>query len=314
MVNLASEFSENSFEKGFLYKKILFNKSRSYNMNHKKNQNLNMNQNEKEKDKVYELRIFILFLTCGLLIFIVPIFIQDIIRIIYFIALPLIFLIVSITIYRSKRQSKFFPVFFAFFIASLVFFLQMPWISGTTIENIVFNILISTLIIVVPIILLTKISNNDISSLFLQKGNTRLGLIIGLGSFSIFLLIALPTAVYLFGGQNIPFDRLIYLLPWILIFVFLNGIREEILFRGLFLKKYDTFLGVDTSNVLQAIIFSLAHLSAQFTPFVFIYLILTFFLGLAFGAVIQKTDSLLGAIIFHAGADIPVIIAVFSFL
>ena len=96
--------------------------------------------------------------------------------------------------------------------------------------------------------------------------------------------------------------------------MFLNAIREEILFRGLFLKKYDTFLGGDTSNVLQAIIFSLAHLSAQVTPFTFVYLILSFFLGLAFGGVIQKTDSLLGAILFHAGADIPVIIAVFSFL
>jgi len=103
-------------------------------------------------------------------------------------------------------------------------------------------------------------------------------------------------------------------LPWILAFVFLNGIREEILFRGLFLKKYNTFIGADISNVLQAIIFSLAHLSVPFNLFVFIYLILTFFLGLAFGAVIQKTDSLVGAILFHAGADIPVIIAVFSLL
>jgi membrane protease YdiL (CAAX protease family) len=171
----------------------------------------------------------------------------------------------------------------------------MPWVSGKTIENIIFNMLISTLIIVIPVIVLTKISNKNLSSLFLQKGNLRLGLIIGLVTLSLFLLIALPTAVYLFGGQIIPFDRLLYLVPWILIFVFLNGIR-------------------DVSNVLQAIVFSLAHLSAHFTPFVFIYLILTFFLGLAFGAVIQKTDSLFGAILFHAGADIPVIIAVFSFL
>ena len=153
-----------------MYKKLLYNNYWSYPMNNKKNQNLNMNQSEKEKDKAYQLRKFILFLTCGLLIFVVPIFMQDIIKIIYFIALPLIFLIFSILIYRNTQLSKFFPVFFAFFIASLVFFLQMPWASGTTIENIVFNILVSTLIIVVPIILLTKISNNDISSLFIQKG------------------------------------------------------------------------------------------------------------------------------------------------
>ncbi len=273
-----------------------------------------MNQSEKEKDKIYKLKIFILFLICGLSIFIIPIFLQNIIRIIYFIVLPLIFLIVSIISYRNSQLNRFFPVFFAFFIATLVYFLQMPWASGTTIESIVFNMLISTLIIVVPIILLTKISKNDISSLYLQKGNTRLGIIIGVGTFSIFLVTALPTAIYIFGGQHIPFDRVINLLPWILLFIFLNGIREEILFRGLFLKKYGTFLGVDASNVLQALIFSLTHLSTQITLFTFIYLTLTFFLGLAFGAVIQKTDSLLGSIIFHAGADIPLIIAVFSFL
>ncbi|NVM35445.1 MAG: CPBP family intramembrane metalloprotease [Candidatus Lokiarchaeota archaeon] len=273
-----------------------------------------MKENDREKNKVYELQLFILFLMCGLLVFFVPIFIQDIIRIIYFIVVSSLFLIVSILSYRNTQRNEFYPVFFAFFIASLVFYLQMPWTSGTTIENIVYNILISTLIIVVPIILLTKISKNDISSIFLQKGNIRLGLIIGLATFSIFLITALPTSVYLFGGQNISFDRLISLFPWILIFVFLNGIREEILFRGLFLKKYDKFLGVDSSNILQAIIFSLAHLSSQFTLFSFIYFALTFFLGLGFGAVIQKTDSLLGAILFHAGADIPVIIAVFSVL
>ncbi len=263
-------------------------------------------------DSVYKLKIFLLFLACGLLIFIVPIFIQDIIRIIYFITLPVIFLIISIIIYRNTKLSKFFPVIFAYFGASLVYFLQTPWTSGTTIENIVMNISVSTLIIVIPIIVLAKITKSDISSLYLQKGNIRIGLIIGLATFFVFLLTALPISVYIFGGQIIPLDRLISLLPWILIFVFLNAIREEILFRGFFLKKYEVFLGIDTSNLLQAIIFSFAHLSAQFTLFTFIYLVLTFFLGLAFGAVIQKTESLLGAILFHAGADIPVIIAVFS--
>jgi membrane protease YdiL (CAAX protease family) len=94
----------------------------------------------------------------------------------------------------------------------------------------------------------------------------------------------------------------------------MNGLKEELLFRGLFLKKYETFLGSDSSNLLQAFIFSLAHLQPVITPFVMIYLVLTFFLGLGFGEVIQRTDSLLGAILFHAAADIPVILAIFSFL
>jgi len=125
-------------------------------MNHK-NHNLEMNQSEIEKVKGNKFVKFLLFSICGLLIFIFPIYIQDIIRIIYFIALPLIFLTVSILFYRNTQLNKFFPLLFAFFMASLVFFLQMPWASGTTIENIVFNMFISTLITVIPIILLTKI-------------------------------------------------------------------------------------------------------------------------------------------------------------
>jgi membrane protease YdiL (CAAX protease family) len=61
-------------------------------------------------------------------------------------------------------------------------------------------------------------------------------------------------------------------------------------------------------------IFATAHLSAELTPFFILYFIMTFFLGLGFGAVMQKTDSVIGSVLFHAGADIPVLIAVFSYL
>ena len=109
-------------------------------------------------------------------------------------------------------------------------------------------------------------------------------------------------------------DRLISLTPWIAIFVFSNAIKEEMLFRGFFLKKYEFHLGSEPSNFLQAIIFSLAHLYLPFDSFLPMYLIIVFLLGLGFGAVMQKTDSALAAILFHAGADIPVILSVFSLL
>jgi len=42
------------------------------------------------------------------------------------------------------------------------------------------------------------------------------------------------------------------------------------------------------------------------------FLAVVFFLGLAFGAVMQKTNSLLGSILFHAGTDIPAVLGIFS--
>ena len=46
----------------------------------------------------------------------------------------------------------------------------------------------------------------------------------------------------------------------------------------------------------------------------YLFVILTFFLGLAWGYVTQRTDSLLGSVLFHAGTDIPIIISIFSTL
>jgi hypothetical protein len=59
---------------------------------------------------------------------------------------------------------------------------------------------------------------------------------------------------------------------------------------------------------------SLAHLGANFSFATAILLVLFFFLGLGFGAVMQKTNSIVGALLFHAGVDIPVMIMTFSVL
>jgi membrane protease YdiL (CAAX protease family) len=41
---------------------------------------------------------------------------------------------------------------------------------------------------------------------------------------------------------------------------------------------------------------------------------ITFILGLVWGHITQRTDSLLGSILFHAGTDIPIILGIFALL
>jgi membrane protease YdiL (CAAX protease family) len=94
--------------------------------------------------------------------------------------------------------------------------------------------------------------------------------------------------------------------------VFTNGIKEEIQLRGLFLREYATLLGVGSANLLQAIIFTLPHLGEAYSSLMIAFLFIVFLIGLAFGAVTQKTNSLIGSILFHAGTDIPVILGIFS--
>jgi len=257
-----------------------------------------------------------LFLICGLAICLFTVFMTIEIEIIYRIIITIVFLFVMLLLRKSKDLEKYYPVFFAFFVASLVNLLQRSFIpfAGGTIESIVFNNLVSMMLIIIPIILLIRITGNELGSIYLKKGNIKKGLIIGVVTFLSFLVTAIPASIFIFGGQEVSLGHLISLAPWILIFIFSNGLREELWLRGLFLKKYESFLGADRSNLLQAIIFSLAHTYVPFDPFLLIYWALTFFLGLAYGAVMQKTDSVLAPILFHAGADIPVILAVFSYL
>ena len=262
--------------------------------------------------------LFIPFLLIGLLIQPFPIiYLEGLFRIIYLIILPLLLLLAVLIVHRTEKLKKYSLIFFAFFVSSLGFSLQYTWGGyGSTIEITVYYKLLNTSLVVIPIILATRITGNNMASIYLKKGDLRKGLIIGFTTFLAFLLTSVPVAIYLFGGDasKLTPENLVSWVPWLLVFILLNGLKEELWFRGLFLKKFEIFLGTNPSNFLQAIIFSLAHLSPIFTISTFINLTLTFFLGLAFGDTMQKTDSLLGSFLFHAGADIPWMLAVFSFL
>lgn len=274
-----------------------------------------------EHERARKLRFMVLLMS-GLSIFVAPIFMYENIQTAYMLGLPILFLLFSVLLRRNKNLEKFYPVFFAFFIASVVythnlfleqlFHLRIIQTFPSTMDQIVFYRLLSTILVIIPIVLLTKISGNDMGSIYLKKGNLRSGLIIGLATFLFFLLISMHASTLLFNGKNLTLERVISWIPWILAFVLLNGLREELWLRGLFLKKYESLLGAKSSNFLQAIIFAGSHLGIEYTPYLLIFLIIAFFIGLALGAVMQKTDSLLGSTLFHAGADIPIVLGHFS--
>ena len=90
-------------------------------------------------------------------------------------------------------------------------------------------------------------------------------------------------------------------MPMVVVFVLLNGFKEELWVRGIFLKKLETFLGAWPSNVLTAFVFSVTHVGVEYTPVLFIFLGITFLLGAVWGYVMQRTKSLLGSVLFHAG-------------
>ncbi len=269
---------------------------------------------------VSRLGLFILFLVCGFVIFGLPLILPIGIQIVFRIGIFVIFLVASLLLRWKSMNKRYFFVCFAFFVASLVvfmdYFLYLNWsvlnIHGSRMDQYVLAKIISTILIVVPIIVLTKVSGQNMASIYLAKGKLKVGLLIGLILFVFFLITSIPAAMLLYGGKGLAYEHLIAWAPWIFPFVLANGLREELLFRGLFLKKYQVFFGLGLSNVLQALVFVMPHFGETYSPVMIIFLVITFFLGLTFGALMQKTNSIIGSVLFHAGADIPVILGIFS--
>ena len=279
--------------------------------------------------KANHLLFFFISLPVGLLIFITfshfrPVFAQDL-------DLPLrlgmiFFFLAGVYFTRQNpRYKQFWPLLYACLTAStaLLLDLYLPLIDWLllainlpikTPAGIALDKLESTLIISLTIIGFTLAAGKNLSSIFLQRGLLKLGLRIGLIGLLVFTLASIPLSEMFFGGANITISRAISWTPWILIFILGNAFNEELLFRGLFLKKLEPFLPSFLANLLVGLIFTLHHTGVGYAPETLMFLAFLLPLALAWGATMLKTDSLWGSFLFHAGADIPVVLAIFSTL
>lgn len=167
------------------------------------------------------------------------------------------------------------------------------------------------IVVVSMVIILTKAGNHSLGSIYIQKGNLKLGLIIGFVTFTLAAIFSIPMAT-LFKAQNLTLTRIIPWIPWLLVFVLANATMEEIMFRGLFLRKLEPFYGKFLSNLLIATVFTVLHGAVAYTSDQYIFLAILLPLALAWGYVTQKTDAVWGSILFHAGMDIPIILGIFS--
>jgi len=265
--------------------------------------------------------IFILFLICGLAIFLINITYANLFPLSIIMALKagliILFLSAVLLTYRIKKFSRYRPVLYAFFTASLAVFLGLYFGKvGLKILNLSFESpagfavmkFTEDLLIVISIIVLVKLFKSDFASIYISKGNLRTGLLIGLSSFIVLsLLSVLQPAV-----QQMGYEKFLSLIPWILIIILADGFMEELLFRGLFLKRFRPFLGARLSNVLTAIIFTLTHVQVTFAANLPVFLLIVFFLGLVWGYIMQKTDNIWGSFLFHAGAGALIIIDAFT--
>lgn len=175
--------------------------------------------------------------------------------------------------------------------------------------------LFGTLMLVIPIVVLTKASGTRLASVFIARPKNVWTLLVGVICFLVILFLAFRgrTESFFPIHGELTASRFIALTPALVALVLLNGLREELFFRGLFLNKYGSFLSPAVSNVLAAVIFTSFHVEVKYAASVLIFLVYTLVNGLILGWLMQRSGSLLASTIFHAGTDIPIFLVYLSY-
>ncbi len=249
-------------------------------------------------------------------------------------ALSAVLLVAAVLAKRSQALGKYWEIplaFFIFTIAGIVGdqsgFIQNVFVRNvlretpnannpfaSTVMGTVWAQLVSTACLVVAILLLTKASGADLKLIYVDKVRKLWPLIVGIGGFVLYYFYtASGRAQRFFPNNGVTHSRFLALTPALLVLVLCNGLKEELWFRGLFLKKYGRFLSPLSSNLLSAVIFASFHVQVTYTPALVPFLVIALVLGLLFGYLMQKSGSLLPSVIFHAGSDIPIFLVYLSY-
>lgn len=210
------------------------------------------------------------------------------------------------------------------FAVYIVIFLQFP--LGVTIAKFVFNQNLFTTIdhshlllwglvrltIVLPLIFaLINYSDKSLKSIYLQLGDRNRMIkytFWGTLSFTIISILLYP---FFINQTSLSIQSFIYLLPFFSLFSISNAFVEETYFRGSALTILTEKNPFWVSNLVQSFFFSLIHLINPMSHNLYGFVIITFVLGLFWGYITKKSNSLLPAIIMHIVADIFVAISLF---
>lgn len=228
----------------------------------------------------------------------------------------------TLILYKTRGIGDIFcKVSFSFLFASVGLLLAwffgkwyqlVPGLTTSTVEGVTVAKVAEVIPIIVAILVGTWLLERSYTPVFLTGGSLKKS--IGLG------LLLSPVALIPFfamGGLGLSADimTIVGWLPWMCVFGFSNGFMEELMIRGLFLKKYDSLFGQRQALLLTSVIFAFFHQAVlQYTDIAtfMAFLVVTFLLGLVWGYIMQKSDSIWGAVIAHAIADILLLITVFG--
>ena len=272
---------------------------------------------------------FLLFVACGLLVFVVfshyfPLLKRERLDIPGRIVLGAMLLAAALAARRSERFKAHWLIPFAFLTAltaiSVDYYLGLSkWILpaiGVEAESpagLGVDKLESSLLGILVALGLNRLAGQSLGSVYIQRGNLWLGLSVGLAVMAVFIATVIPVAGLFFKSENLSWGRILPWMPWIMVMVLANASSEELLFRGLLIGRMQPHIGKFATNSATTIPFVISHAFTDYSLDNFIFLALQLLpLSLLWCWLMQRTKSIWGSILFHAAADIPVFVSIFS--
>jgi membrane protease YdiL (CAAX protease family) len=258
---------------------------------------------------------------------------NDAIKLAYGLFLCLVYLTVTLVARRTIVLRPFWPLSFAFFIFAFVqllnnaippyvatHLLHAPSVPGnplaSTVSGTVIIEVLDSVLAILPIIVLIVVSGQGLVSIYARVGKTGRWLILPIITLILFSynVASHHSERYIPTNGHVSGHQLVAWIPLVLIMVSANVLQEEFLFRGLFLQRYDAFFGPPVSNVLQAIVFAVAHAGVTYTTGLVLFIVLFIFpIGLVCGYLMRRTNGVVIPALFHAGFDIPIFVAFLSY-
>ncbi len=262
--------------------------------------------------------ISIVLLICGLLVFVFGTNYYSVFPTndsqAYRAILAAIFLGAALVLRRNESSVQYSQIAYAFFIATVAFFMTSLTagirdslfsainVPFDTPRHLALTKVFESLLVVSVILLLTALWGQDLGSLYIKKGRLGLGLFIG------FSLLAINTATGIVTGATLgqAGEQLVARLPWALLFSLANGLMEELWFRGLFLRRFASVVGVVASIIVTSVVFTVSHAAASYMNPVeaILFQAIIFPMALLFAYLMYKSDNVWGSALYHAGSDV----------
>ena len=159
------------------------------------------------------------------------------------------------------------------------------------------------------LLLLTWAGRRGWGWIYLQRGLPRRWLPLGAISFAGCAVIV--SVMVLAAGTGAA--DLMGVAPWLLAFVTLNAVMEELWLRGIFLRPYAAGIGGPAAIVVTALIFALLHMNVTYLDGSerLVFGAGAFLLGVATAWSMRWGRSLWGAVLLHMALDLFVMVDFF---